>query len=276
METLVIGDGGLGHAIEAACLERGGIGARVVGRPSGDTHDPATLGAADVAFEASAGPAVVANIDALVAAGYRRIVIGTTGWDADREEVDDLLRGSGAAAVAAANFSLAAVAFQRVVEMSAGLFGSIGGFDPYIVEWHRRSKRDRPSGTARELARRVAGATKARSPSPRPSERPEAPGQCVTEAPEAPAPPGAEVEVEIAVIRAGSIPGTHLVGFEGSGEAVELRLVARDRTAYAAGALAAADWLLARPRSPGLHPFDAVIDDLLADPIVPGMTRTLA
>ena len=49
------------------------------------------------------------------------------------------------------------------------------------------------------------------------------------------------------------------------GETVELRLTARDRSAYAAGALAAADWLVALDRTPGTHPFDAVVDDRLAE-----------
>ena len=58
----------------------------------------------------------------------------------------------------------------------------------------------------------------------------------------------------------------HLVGFDAPGETLELRLTARDRSAYAAGALAAADWLLDQPRSPGIHPFDEVVDELLAAP----------
>jgi hypothetical protein len=56
----------------------------------------------------------------------------------------------------------------------------------------------------------------------------------------------------------------HLVGFDAPGETIELRLTARDRSAYAAGALAAATWLMAEPRSPGIHPFDEVVDDRLA------------
>jgi 4-hydroxy-tetrahydrodipicolinate reductase len=70
-------------------------------------------------------------------------------------------------------------------------------------------------------------------------------------------------------VRAGAAPGTHLVTFDGAGESVELRLTARDRTAYANGALAAARWLVAAPRAPGLHPFDAVVDDLLRARRVP-------
>jgi len=43
-----------------------------------------------------------------------------------------------------------------------------------------------------------------------------------------------------------------------------MRLTARDRSAYAAGALTAADWLLAGPRTPGFHSFDDVLDSILA------------
>jgi 4-hydroxy-tetrahydrodipicolinate reductase len=68
----------------------------------------------------------------------------------------------------------------------------------------------------------------------------------------------------VAGIRAGAAPGTHLVTFDGPGEAVELRLMARDRSAYADGALAAARWLVREPRVPGIHPFEAVVDDLLS------------
>jgi dihydrodipicolinate reductase len=56
----------------------------------------------------------------------------------------------------------------------------------------------------------------------------------------------------------------HLVGFDAAGESIELRHTARDRSAYAIGVLAAADWLTRAPRAPGIHPFDPVIDELLA------------
>src|SRR5439155_1178660 len=70
----------------------------------------------------------------------------------------------------------------------------------------------------------------------------------------------AATDLEIAVIRAGESPGTHVVGFDAAGETIELRLTGRDRSAYAAGALAAADWLMAEPRPAGLHPFDHVAE----------------
>jgi 4-hydroxy-tetrahydrodipicolinate reductase len=75
-------------------------------------------------------------------------------------------------------------------------------------------------------------------------------------------------DLEIASVRAGASPGMHLVGFDAAGETVELRLTARDRSAYAAGVLAAADWLVRAPRAPGIHAFDPVIDELLARPAI--------
>ena len=54
------------------------------------------------------------------------------------------------------------------------------------------------------------------------------------------------------------------VGFDAAGETVELRITARDRTAYAAGILSAAAWLRRTPRPAGIHAFDTVVDDLLA------------
>jgi 4-hydroxy-tetrahydrodipicolinate reductase len=186
-------------------------------------------------FEASRGEAVLDNIEVALAAGYRRFVIATTGWDADRPAVDRALRDAGASAVVAANLSIGAALFLRIVEQAASLYGAVDGFDPYIVEWHRRSKRDRPSGTAKELVRRVSAAQRRSAD---------------------------DLEVEVAVVRAGSSPGMHLVGFDAPGETIELRLTARDRSAYASGALAAASWLSSASRSAGCHPFDEVVDEL--------------
>jgi 4-hydroxy-tetrahydrodipicolinate reductase len=237
MDTIILGDGGLGRAIEAAFLARGDA-ARVLGRPATGRHDPATLAPADVVIEASRGEAVRGNVDAALEAGVRRLVIATTGWETDRPHVETALRSAGAAAVVAPNLSLGAALFFRLVDAAAALYGRVDGFDPFLVEWHRRTKRDRPSGTARELISRLASAT-ATSPD----------------------------DVEVAVVRAGASPGMHLVGFDAPGETIELRITARDRSAYAAGALAAADWLVTAPREPGAHSFDPVVDALLARPL---------
>ncbi len=238
MQTMILGDGHLGWAIAAAAGERGER-MPVVGRPAFERHDPAAFAGADLVVDASRGEAVRANIEAALDAGVRRFVVATTGWAFDRDPVDLALRDAGASAVASANFSLGVALFGRLVETAAELFGGVPGFDPFLVEWHRRAKADRPSGTALDLARRLTAGH---------------PGLVTTD------------DLEVVSIRAGASPGMHLVGFDAVGETVELRLTARDRSAYATGVLAAADWLRRATRSPGIHPFDPVVDELLARP----------
>ncbi len=235
MQTIIVGDGPLGRAVAAALSERGGR-APILGRPPAGRHDPAAFDGVDLVVEASRGDSVSANVAAALDAGVQRLVIATTGWSGDRDRVEAALRAHGASAVVAANFSLGVALFARLVETATDLFGAVDAFDPYLVEWHRRAKVDRPSGTARELAGRIA----ARHPR-------------LTSA----------ADLETVSIRAGASPGMHLVGFDAAGETVELRITARDRTPYAAGILAAADWLRRAPRSSGIHSFDSVVDELL-------------
>jgi 4-hydroxy-tetrahydrodipicolinate reductase len=247
MDITILGDGPLGHAVASELTVRGAA-ARILGRPSGGRHRPADLGDPGVIVEASRAGAVVGNVAAALDAGGRRMVIATTGWNADRDVVEALLREHDAAAVAASNFSLGVALFARLVDEAVALFGPLEAFDPYLVEWHRRTKADRPSGTAGDLARRIIAAH------PR-KHRLADPAAGHDQGPDA---------LEVCSIRAGDSPGMHLVGFDTAGETVELRLTARDRSAYAAGILAAADWLARERRTPGLHSFESVVDELLA------------
>jgi 4-hydroxy-tetrahydrodipicolinate reductase len=238
MNTIIFGNGNLGNAIAGALVARGDSPPLVLGRPM-DRHRAAGLVGATLVYEASRADAVVPNISAALAAGCRRFVIATTGWEEAHEAVADALAAQGAAAVAAPNFSLGVVLYLRLVESAGALARRLApatAFDPFILEWHRRGKLDRPSGTAREIARRLASPTG----------------------------PGVDGSApDVVVVRAGSSPGMHVVTFDAPGETIELRHTARDRSAFAAGAIAAADWLGSGSRDPGIHRFDDVIDALV-------------
>ena len=242
MQAAILGDGPFGRAV-ADALAAHGLAVRVAGRPASGAHDRGMFAGVDLVVDASRGHAVLANVAAAVGGGVRRFAIATTAWEADRHDVADLLRARGAAAVAASNFSPGALVFARLVGIAAQQVARLPGYEPYVVEWHRHGKVDRPSGTARDLARRILAADPTR-------DRVSSPG-------DGPAEPGA---LEVIGVRAGTNPGRHLVGFDGPGETIELTLTARDRSACAAGVVAAADWLLAEPRPAGLHPFEAVLD----------------
>ncbi|HEX7400216.1 MAG TPA: dihydrodipicolinate reductase C-terminal domain-containing protein [Candidatus Limnocylindrales bacterium] len=242
MQALILGDGPFGRAV-ADALAAHGVAVRVAGRPAAGTHDPGTFAGVDVVVDASRGDSVLGNVAAAVGGGVRRFAIATTAWESDRRRVAELLRARGAAAVAASNFSPGALVFARLVEIAARQAARLPGYEPYVVEWHRRGKLDRPSGTARDLAQRILAADPARDRISSPTDGPAELGA-----------------LEVVAVRAGTNPGRHLVGFDGPGETIELTLTARDRSACAAGVVAAVDWLLAEPRPAGIHPFEAVFD----------------
>ncbi len=248
MHLLLYGPGRLGGAIAGAATAAGWA-VTSIGRPAADGTRPVAP-RADVVVDASPGSAVAGNAAHALEGGNRSLILAATGWEADLPRVRTMLLEHDAAAVVATNLSLGAALFLRLVERAAAWYGRAGAFEPSVVEWHRRGKADRPSGTARAIARRIVAAD-ARWAGPD----------------EAGDPADTRPALEVFGIRAGANPGSHLVTFDGIGESVELRLTARDRTAYADGALAAARWLVAERRAPGVHPFDAVVDDLLAAPL---------
>ena len=80
------------------------------------------------------------------------VVIGTSGLtDADLSEIDGLARDRGRGVLAVGNFALTVVLLQRFAEMAAKLI-------PHweIIDYAHDDKADAPSGTARELAARLA------------------------------------------------------------------------------------------------------------------------
>jgi 4-hydroxy-tetrahydrodipicolinate reductase len=242
----------MGRAIGAALAARGDTVVATLGRDAAST-DPATLRPVDVAFEFTHADAVTADARLAAATGSRVLVIGTSGWVGDhgtRDEVDRIAADGGMRAIVGPTFSVATVLFTAIAVEAARRFGRFPDFDPYVLEHHRRTKPDRPSGTA--LA--IADAMLPHLRSKRRARLPEGQGA-----------PDPET-LEVVALRAGASPGMHVVGFDAPGESIELRVTARDRSAYVAGALLAADAALAdRDLPPGLITFAELLDRATTD-----------
>jgi len=240
----------MGRAIRATLGERGDEVVAMLGRT--DRPDPATLAPVDVAFEFSHGEAFLDNLRYIAATGTRNVVVGTTGWAGDpvtNAAVTDLIAASGLRVVVGPTFSLGVILFTEVAVEAARRFGRFPEFDPYVVEQHSWTKPDRPSGTAAAIADGILP----HLPSKRQARLPVGQG--------APAPD----TLEVVTIRAGAHPGMHIVGFDAPGESIELRVIARDRSAYVAGALLAADRLLADAARPaGQIAFVDIVREIIA------------
>jgi 4-hydroxy-tetrahydrodipicolinate reductase len=183
-------------------------------RSEDDAIDRAVTEGARMAIDFSQPPAVPINLPKLAAAGVS-VVIGTTGWQAQERELRAIAARYDIGVLAATNFSLGMHIFRAVVEEAARRFSPRADVGAWIHEAHHDQKKDAPSGTAVTLTSAMTAAGYPRS-------------------------------IDVSSTRAGSIPGTHTVGFDGPSETVTLTHTVRDRAVFAQGALEAAKWLEGR------------------------------
>jgi len=217
MRILLVGHGRMGHMVASLAGEYGCTVAGIIdSRSAPQLQDTAALPWTDVkvAIDFSAPGAVAANVAALARRGIH-VVIGTTGWQHDERTLRDVVARSGIGVVASANFSTGVVLFQEIVSRAAALFASQADFGAWLHEAHHAAKKDAPSGTALLLTRAMEQA-------------------------------GYTRPIDVSSTRAGHIPGTHTVGFDGPAETLVLTHAARDRSTFARGALLAARWIADR------------------------------
>jgi 4-hydroxy-tetrahydrodipicolinate reductase len=202
------------------------------------------LGDTDVVVDFSSPDALGALLrtHADVLAG-RALVVGTTGFGAEIEELlERCARGS--AVVVAANFSIGVNLLLGLVARAAAVLGP-DAYDVEIVETHHGQKADAPSGTALALGRSVAQARGAEFDAVRRDGRSGRTGE---------RPAG---EIGLHALRGGTVAGEHRVHFLGRRERLELAHAAADRSLFAEGALRAVRWAAARP--PGRYTMAQVL-----------------
>jgi 4-hydroxy-tetrahydrodipicolinate reductase len=106
---------------------------------------------ADVLVDYTSAEVVKANVLAALERGVA-VVVGSSGLTgADFDEIDARAREAGVGVIAAGNFSVLAALLLRFAEQAAG---RVEAWE--IVDYASAAKPDVPSGTARELAERLA------------------------------------------------------------------------------------------------------------------------
>ncbi len=88
------------------------------------------------------------------------VVVGASGWSGEqRGALAALAEERGVGALIVPNFSIGATLMMRFAEQAARFFP-----DAEIVEMHHATKKDKPSGTARETASRIQAVTEKAPP----------------------------------------------------------------------------------------------------------------
>lgn len=246
LSICLVGYGKMGKMIEQLCPEKGMKVAGIIdplAPGAAPQIDEKNLAGAQVAIDFSHPDAVIANIERYIEL-KQSCVIGTTGWNSELPRLRALAEAAGIGMVYGANFSLGLNLFSRILGEAVKIINHFDEYDILGWEKHHAQKADSPSGTAIELARIVLenSSRKSKVVWDKLERKPEAD------------------ELHFASIRGGYIPGTHALAFDSPADSIELIHTVRNRSTFALGALAAAQWIADKQ---GVYSFSEVIGEIL-------------
>lgn len=156
------------------------------------------------------------------------LVIGTTGWDDKKKDVEKFVEDRKMAVVASANFSLGIYLMKSILKEAARKMKHFPEYDVAGIEVHHSKKVDAPSGTAIAL------------------------GNVIDEN------LGRKEKCSFTSVRTGSVPGTHTIFFDSPYDTITLTHTARSREGFARGALFAASWIRGKQ---GFYTFEDCIGE---------------
>jgi len=227
MRIALIGHGKMNRAITELALSRGHVITTVITSAENRNGNGITrerLAGADVAIEFTRPDQAPANLLALAALGIPTIT-GTTGWLIRLPEISRTVAAHHTALLHSPNFSIGVQLFLRSARDLAQRFAGQADFGAFVVETHHAAKLDAPSGTAIRLQATLRDGDPAR-------------------------------DYPVTSVRGGHVPGTHEVVYDAPFETIRLEHIARGRQVFAAGALAAAEWIQGRE---GVFTFDQML-----------------
>lgn len=230
MKIALIGYGAMGKMIRALAENKNHEIAVIIDEADANLSADKLLEklkTAKVAIDFSSAEAVKRNVEACVLAKIP-LVEGTTGWNSERVEIEKFIKENDGAFVFGANFSVGVNLFYRIADFAAELFSKFEDYEAFIEERHHSRKKDAPSGTALKLKDVVSKHI--------------------------------AKDFSVSATRAGNIPGTHIVGFDGTADTIELTHTARSREGFASGAILAAEWIVGKK---GFYEFTDVMDEIL-------------
>ena len=240
----LVGYGKMGKILETLATEKGHAITAIVDPYAEGCYPDITqeaLSGADVCIDFTHPNVVVNNIKQIAALG-KNMVIGTTGWYKQMDDIKQTVEENGVGLIWSGNFSIGVNALFALVGHAAKIFNNLPDYDVLGHEFHHRHKADSPSGTATMLANILL-------------ENIDRKQKAVYQMLDRKIEPD---ELHFSSSRGGAIPGTHLVMFDSPVDTIEIKHTARGREGFASGAILAAEFI---ENKTGFYN----IDDLMAD-----------
>lgn len=222
MKIALIGYGKMGKAIEQIAIQQGHEIVLKIGSSNLSELNSGNIEKADVAIEFSKPEVAFENV-IFCLNNDTPVVCGTTGWIENLPEAEKLCKKKNGSFLYASNFSIGVNIFFEINQRLAKLMSDRKEYDVKIEETHHIHKKDAPSGTAISLAREIIEKGKKKKWVKVQSNNAE--------------------DLFIKSIRTGEVPGTHIVTYNSENDAIEIKHTAHNRMGFAAGAVAAAQFI---------------------------------
>lgn len=224
MKIALIGYGKMGHEVEKAALARQHSIVVTIDNAQEWKERFDLLKQADVAIEFSQPDQVVANIHRCFDL-HLPIVVGTTAWQDHFEEIKQRCLAEQQSLFTAPNFSIG-MNIMFLLNTQLARFAEQYGYQLSLAETHHIHKLDKPSGTAVKLANDIMAVDHDYD-------------RWSIDAP-------ADHTLYINVVREGEVFGIHSVNAQSSADRITITHEAFNRQGLAAGALAAAEFLVGK------------------------------
>ena len=212
MRILILGAGKTGKLVAQTAAQHGHSVHVLDAKENRDASalTPPFVAGFDAVIDFTTPEAVIANMRACLATGAR-MVVGTTGWYNQLDDMAALTERRGGSLLHGTNFSLGV---QLFLKLAAAMTAELqkAGYTFTIEETHHTTKLDAPSGTALTLRDAVL-------------------------------PASGQTEVPVESIRQGEAVGEHVLMATSSTDKILLTHQSHSRQAYAEGAVRAAEWL---------------------------------
>lgn len=236
MKIAIIGYGKMGKTIEKIALSKGHEVILRVTQKNATSVKSEDLKRADVAIEFSRPETAFQNVISCLEIGLP-VISGTTGWLDQLDAAKKICLKQQGAFLYASNFSVGVNIFFALNKYLAQLMDGQPQYGVSMEEVHHLEKLDYPSGTAITLAEGILANIKGKKVWEGRLEKPESKNEPVEDE---------GSRLIITSKRIDSVPGTHIVKWSSSIDQLEISHVAHSREGFAAGALAAAEWIIGK------------------------------
>ncbi|WP_295653649.1 4-hydroxy-tetrahydrodipicolinate reductase [uncultured Mucilaginibacter sp.] len=233
MKIALLGYGKMGKMIEKIATDRHHQIVLTIDHDNLDDLTVENLQKADVAIEFSTPDTVLGNIKKCFEAGVP-IVVGTTGWYGQLQQIKDSCLDSNNALIYASNFSVGVNVFFHVNEVLAKLMNKYPYYDVQVEEIHHTQKLDSPSGTAMTIAEGIIDNLDTKNEWVNTLDKNDNSDILDQLKPD---------QLLIESLRIDSVPGTHTVIYDSEIDTIEFKHTAHNRSGFALGAVLAAEWI---------------------------------